>query len=417
MRLENIGFYTLSDKRAKNSCVNSPLWRNELIITSRCNFNCPYCRGTDINGKKGDMSFEDIKKVIDFWASEKIQNIRLSGGEPTIHPDILEIVKYIKETCTDIKHIAISTNGYSSLDLYKELIENGVNDYSISLDACCSSIGDLMSGGVTGSWNKVVENIKELSKLTYVSVGMVFDKQNVDDMYNSILFAHDLGVADIRIISAAQWNDFGIFKDLKLPDYVLEKHPILKYRINNFVNQRNVRGITDTDSHKCGLLIDDMIVKGDYHYPCVIKMREGCDPIGKITDSTVRQDRLNYYENHDCYKDEICKKNCLDVCVDYNNKFERFQIKNQSNIPQLDETLFTFERWSAGSIHDFGIEHFRYDNLQKYKNVLLSNLVGYCFAENLSCRPKENHVALMYEKDNDFMWFHIRNNEFIEIIK
>jgi hypothetical protein len=57
---------------------------------------------------------------------------------------------------------------------------------------------------------------------------MVFDKQNVDDMYNSILFAHDLGVADIRIISAAQWNDFGIFKDLKLPDYVLEKHPILK---------------------------------------------------------------------------------------------------------------------------------------------------------------------------------------------
>ena len=139
MKLENIGFYTLEDERAKNSSKESPLWRNELIITARCNFNCPYCRGTDIDGKNGDMDLSEIKKVIDMWAKNNVQNVRFSGGEPTIHKDIKEIIRYTKEVCTEIKHIAVSTNGYSKLALYKELIELGVNDYSISLDACCSS--------------------------------------------------------------------------------------------------------------------------------------------------------------------------------------------------------------------------------------------------------------------------------------
>ena len=98
MKLENIGFYTLEDKRAQCANETTPLWRNELIITSRCNFNCPYCRGTDIDGQKRDMTFEEIKKVVDFWAKNRIKNVRLSGGEPTVHPYILDIVKYIKST-------------------------------------------------------------------------------------------------------------------------------------------------------------------------------------------------------------------------------------------------------------------------------------------------------------------------------
>lgn len=75
------------------------------------------------------------------------------------------------------------------------------------------------------------------------------------------------------------------------------------------------------DSKKCGLILDDMIVKGEFHYPCVIKMREGGRPIGRI-DENVREDRHTYFLNKNTQKDEICKKNCLDVCIDYNNKFE-----------------------------------------------------------------------------------------------
>lgn len=323
-KLENIGFYTLCDDRARNASQYSPLWRNEVIITSLCNFKCPYCRGTDINGIQGHMKYANICNILDFFAKEHIQNIRFSGGEPTIHPNIKDIIKYTKKQCTDIKHIAVSSNGFAEMELYKELTSLGVNDWSISLDACCASVGDIMSGGIEGAWNRVVNTITELSKLTYVTVGVVLNENNAKDIVNIIEFASNLGVADVRIISAAQWNSFDIFRDLVIDERILNKHPILKYRFNNFKNGRNVRGICENDSHKCPLILDDMIVKGDYHYPCVIKMREGCSPIGKMSDATVRQDRYEYYKNHDTYCDGVCRQNCLDVCIDYNNKYEEF---------------------------------------------------------------------------------------------
>ena len=50
MKLEEIGFGTLCDDRAKNVSPTSPLWRASLLITSRCNFRCPYCNGLSCGG-------------------------------------------------------------------------------------------------------------------------------------------------------------------------------------------------------------------------------------------------------------------------------------------------------------------------------------------------------------------------------
>ena len=85
-----------------------------------------------------------------------------------------------------------------------------------------------------------------------------------------------------------------------------------------------MRGIKFKDTHTCWLALDDMAVAGGYHFPCIIYMREQGDPIGRIT-SDVRKDRLNWLMKHDTYKDPICCNNCLDVCVDYNNKVETFK--------------------------------------------------------------------------------------------
>ena len=56
MKLEDIGFYTLSNERARKTSVISPIMRAELILTDRCNFRCPYCRGLR-KDLCGDMSF------------------------------------------------------------------------------------------------------------------------------------------------------------------------------------------------------------------------------------------------------------------------------------------------------------------------------------------------------------------------
>jgi MoaA/NifB/PqqE/SkfB family radical SAM enzyme len=325
MKLEEIGFYSLSDERAKNASLTSQMKRCEMIITEYCNFKCPYCRGlkSEIYGnrKHKQLSLEEVKQNIDYWCEgEPLENIRFSGGEPTLHPNIKEIVKYSKEK--GIKRIAISTNGSNKTELYKELIELGVNDVSVSLDACCAEDGDKMSGGVKGSWDIVVNNIKEISKLTYVTVGVVLNELNIDSCVDTIRFAHQLGVSDIRIISSAQNNS--MIKGLdKVEKEILDCHPILKYRINNFLQGLNVRGIKDTDSHKCALMLDDSVIAGSWVFNCVIHMREGGKPICKVGPN-MRKERYDFMQTFDTHKDPICKKNCLDICVSYSNTYKKF---------------------------------------------------------------------------------------------
>lgn len=327
MKLEKIGFYTLTDERVKNTSETSQMKRCELIITEYCNFNCPYCRGLakEIYGdrKIKELSLKEIKNYIDLWCeNEPLENIRFSGGEPTLHRDIREIVSYAKEK--GISRIAISTNGSNKIELYEELIELGVNDFSISLDACCAEDGDKMAGDKKGSWSVVTTNIELISKLTYVTVGVVLTPENIDKTIETIKFADSLGVSDIRIISAAQYNE-PIPGLNNVPDYIKDKYPILNYRINHFAEGVNVRGIRKEDSRKCAIVLDDSIIAGDYHFPCVIYMREKGNPVGKVSEN-MRQERKEWHDNHDCYKDDICRKNCLDVCRDYNNKYKKLHV-------------------------------------------------------------------------------------------
>lgn len=309
MNLSEIGFYTLSDARAKVASATSPLARGELILSSRCNFKCPYCRS--VGGP--DIPLMKARAVVNIWADNGLINIRFSGGEPTLYPGLVELVAFAKER--GIKRVALSTNGSASAELYRGLLAAGVDDFSISLDACCAEDGDKMSGGRKGVWEVVVENIKWLAQETYVTVGVVLTASNAARAEEVIRFADMLRVADIRVIPAAQ-------EGCKLPAIsvsadLLQKYPILRYREQNLRDGRPVRG---NPVKKCGLALDDMAVMGFDHYPCIIYMREGGARIGQIN-PRMRLKRAEWHEEHDCTQDPICAKNCLDVCVDYNRKF------------------------------------------------------------------------------------------------
>jgi hypothetical protein len=314
--LENIGFYTLSNERCKYLSPSSRMWRCEMILTDRCNFKCPYCRGVRPDCA-GVMPYDKALFVLEQWAEQGLKNIRFSGGEPLLYQHLPKLVTAAK--MLGVERIAVSTNGSLPLEKYLTLIECGVNDFSISLDACCGSIGGLMAG-VKDTWETVVGNIKELSKLTYVTVGIVLTETNVNSLADIVKFAHELGVADIRIISAAQYNS--VLKGVQdIPTDILNAHPILKYRVNHLLKGRNVRGIQSTDCKQCYLPLDDSVVCGDYHFPCVIYMREHGNPIGKIG-RDMRKERLRWCRQHNTHLDPICRANCLDVCIDHNNYCE-----------------------------------------------------------------------------------------------
>lgn len=310
MKLEDIGFYTLSDERAWHSSKTSPLWRCEMLITDQCNFKCPYCRGTS---KDARITHAAARWVVDFWGDQMLKNVRFSGGEPTLVP-------WLPDLCRRAVYygarVAISTNGSASRKCYEDLLAAGVTDFSVSLDACCAETADKMAGRA-GVLDKVQESIEFLAARTYVSVGVVFAEANMEDATRIVEFAHRLGVADIRVIPAAQYGprteDFGVAEE------IVKAHPILAYRVARIRNGLPARGITQEDSHRCYLALDDMAVCGGRHYPCIIALREGAAPVGDIF-GQVRQDRADWVERTDTYHEQICRENCLDVCVAYNNR-------------------------------------------------------------------------------------------------
>ena len=85
-------------------------------------------------------------------------------------------------------------------------------------------------------------------------------------------------------------------------------------------------------------------------------------------------------------------------------------------LEKLDSTLFTWLNWKAGSIHDLGL-FCRYYDITSVKGVpiLHKYAIGWCYGENLMCRPKIGQIAIMCFKDDEEFWFHIRKNEFEEV--
>ncbi len=313
MRLQDIGFYTLCDERAENLGSTSPMWRCEMILTDRCNFKCPYCRGLR-SDCQGDMPYAQAATTLDCWLKQGLKHIRFSGGEPVVYPDLISLVKQ----ASGCDRVAISTNGSFPLKLYLELIQHGVNDFSISLDACCAAECGKMSGGAVDAFARLTENIRALAKLTYVTVGVVLTDDNLQELVRIVEFAHRLGVADIRIIPAAQEGNMIAGVEC-IPQEILDAHPILAYRVLNILEGRPVRSIQEYDSHRCYMPIDDSVVAGPYHFPCVIYMREHGDPIGQVGPD-MRAERIAWSRTHNTFHDPICRKNCLDVCVAHNNK-------------------------------------------------------------------------------------------------
>lgn len=315
--LDDIGFYTLSDERARTASATSIMQRCEILVTGKCNFNCPYCRG--IRYGHGYLTehvpLQTILKPIRVWTYEGVKNIRFSGGEPTLYPDLVHLATVAK--VYGVERVAISTNGSASQDAYAKLIDAGVDDFSVSLDACCAMDAVAMNGSTDFTFDKLCENIRFLAERVYTTVGVVVTADTISALPKTIALADSLGVADIRIISAAQYDQL-LVAALEVPDKMLEDNPILRYRVNNIKQGRNVRGLQKGDSHKCHLALDDSVVVGDYHFPCVIYMREGGRPIGTVHEN-MRGERVVWRAKHDTHTDPICKGNCLDVCIDYNN--------------------------------------------------------------------------------------------------
>lgn len=86
-----------------------------IEITDSCNLSCPVCFADSSCGKSKMLSLEEIEKMINLFVKceGEPEVLQISGGEPTLHPDIFEIVKLAKEK---IRYVCVNTNGIKLAD-------------------------------------------------------------------------------------------------------------------------------------------------------------------------------------------------------------------------------------------------------------------------------------------------------------
>ena len=90
-------------------------------IIEACPNNCNFCSSSSCIDKKQIISFEDFKRVIDYFMDEGgIKELSLSGGEPFLHPDIFKMVEYAKSK--DIMVVIFTSGIKRSTPKSKELI-------------------------------------------------------------------------------------------------------------------------------------------------------------------------------------------------------------------------------------------------------------------------------------------------------
>lgn len=107
-----------------------------ISLTDRCNFRCVYCMpavGTQFLPRPELLTTDELLLVVRAAAAAGFQKIRLTGGEPTLRPDLVEIVTAIKAT-PGITHVAMTTNALRLAKLAQPLKEAGLDRVNISID-------------------------------------------------------------------------------------------------------------------------------------------------------------------------------------------------------------------------------------------------------------------------------------------
>ena len=133
-----------------DSC-GRPLLNLRLAVTKKCNLRCSYCHGEGEEREpeqyNGEMTVEEIVRIVHVAVDLGISRVKLTGGEPLMRKDIVDIVGKIS-SIPGLKDLSMTTNGVMLEALADELHEAGLKRMNISLPTLDGVVFHKLTGGV-----------------------------------------------------------------------------------------------------------------------------------------------------------------------------------------------------------------------------------------------------------------------------
>ena len=199
------GFHGASRASGRRSLVDSYGRRIRdlrLSLTDRCNFRCVYCMDPDVRfmRKIELLTDSEMVRLVRICAGLGVRRLRLTGGEPTLHPTLLELIADLRAVGVD--DIAMTTNGsVASRDDLRALKDAGLDRLSVSID----TLREDRFAQITRSTSSVARVLKTIEDardagLAPVKVNVVVMRGfNDDEVEDLAALARTYGV-DVRLI-------------------------------------------------------------------------------------------------------------------------------------------------------------------------------------------------------------------------
>jgi len=181
----NFCTYSMSSDAEGNSFIREAMLR----INYSCNQRCLFCW---IEPGYDNLPHEAIVDKISDFKSHKLKTVSITGGEPTLNPNLPGYIKMIREA--GVEEICLQTNAMliNGKGLAGELIEAGLNSAFVSLHSHIPEISDLITG-VEGGFEKTVGGIENLVR----SGAIVF----ISHVINSFNYEHLVGFVEFTASS------------------------------------------------------------------------------------------------------------------------------------------------------------------------------------------------------------------------
>ena len=189
-----------------------------ISITDRCNFRCVYCLEPDARfmARSELLTIEEYTRIARVCVAMGVRKLRITGGEPTVHPRLLDAIAGFSALCAD--DVALTTNGaLVTDDTARRWRDAGLNRVTISLDSLREDrFKAITRSGVTPT--RVAEAVRSCQRagLEPVKVNAVIVRGVNDDEVAALAgFAREHGV-DMRLIEFMPLDDARAWDETKL---------------------------------------------------------------------------------------------------------------------------------------------------------------------------------------------------------
>lgn len=105
-----------------------------ISLTDKCNMRCVYCMPEEMVFRPTSelMSRDECLRLVRLFVDLGVDKVRLTGGEPTVHSDLIPIVRGIRDL--GVHRISMTTNGLRLAELARPLKEAGLERVNVSVD-------------------------------------------------------------------------------------------------------------------------------------------------------------------------------------------------------------------------------------------------------------------------------------------